>query len=62
MTVFDLLGALLAFYLVHALLRGEVVAKSGPGARRIRREESPRGFWTVMGIYAALSIALVTVF
>jgi hypothetical protein len=61
-SLFDLLGALLALYLAYALARGEVVAKSGPGARRIRRDDSPRGFWTVVGIYAALAAALVVLF
>ncbi len=60
--LFDLLGALLALYLAWALARGEVVAKSGPGARRIARAESPRNYWIVMAIYAALAVALVVVF
>jgi len=62
MTVFDLLGVLLALYLAYALARGEVVAKAGPGARRIRRGDSPRHFWIVVAIYAALALALVVLF
>ena len=60
--LFDLLGALLALYLAYALARGEVVAKSGPGARRIVRDDSPRAYWATMAIYAALVVALVLVF
>ncbi|KAF1689355.1 hypothetical protein [Pseudoxanthomonas koreensis] len=60
--LFDLLGALLALYLAYALAPGEVVARSGPGARRYVRAESPRGYWGVIAIYAALAVALVTVF
>ena len=60
--LFDLLGALLALYLVYALATGEVVARSGPGARRYRRDESPRGYWGVIAIYGALAVALVLVF
>jgi hypothetical protein len=59
---FDLLGALLALYLAWALARGEVVAKSGPGARRIQRDHSPRSYWATMAIYAALAVALVVLF
>ena len=60
--LFDLLGALLALYLAWALARGEVVARSGPGARRIVRALSPRSYWAVMAVYAALAAALVLVF
>lgn len=61
-SLFDLLGGLLALYLVYALARGEVVVTSGPGARRIHRDEAPRDFWVAVAIYAALAIALVVVF
>lgn len=60
--LFDVLGVLLALYLAWALVRGEVLAKSGPGARRFVRGESPRGYWTTMAIYAALAVALVVAF
>ena len=60
--LFDLLGTLLALYLAWALARGEVVAMAGPGARRIVRAESPRDYWFVMALYAALAAVLVLVF
>ncbi|AKC86855.1 hypothetical protein [Pseudoxanthomonas suwonensis] len=60
--LFDLLGGLLALYLAYALARGEVVVKSGPGARRIERHRSPRDYWAAMAVYAVLAIALVVVF
>ncbi|HMN44126.1 MAG TPA: hypothetical protein PKE27_06130 [Povalibacter sp.] len=60
--MFKLLGALLALYTLFAGLRGEVFAKSGVWGRTIARETNPRYFWVVIGIYAALSVALLTVF
>lgn len=62
MSLFDALGVLLALYVAYAGVRGRVVATSGPGARLIRRAERPRYFWTVIAIYAGLSLALVLVF
>ncbi len=56
------LAILLAIYVAYAVATGGVIAKSGHGARRILREETPRYFWTVIAIYAALAIALATVF
>ncbi len=58
----DTLGLVLAAYTAYAAWQGEVIAKSGPFARRIERSERPRYFWTVIGIYAALALALVLVF
>ncbi len=55
-------GILLAIYVAYAVAKGEVVAKSGPGSRRILREETPRHFWSVIAVYSALTIALMTVF
>jgi hypothetical protein len=60
--VFDLLGVLLAMYTLYAVGRGQVYAKSGPGGRSVLRSQSPRYFWTVIAIYAGLSIALLTIF
>ena len=56
------LGVLVALYTAHAAFRGEVLARSGPLGRMVTRADSPRYFWVVIGIYAALSVALVTVF
>lgn len=60
--LFALLGVLLALYAVSCVVTGSVVVKWGPGARRFRREEDPRRFWTGVGVYALLALALVLVF
>jgi hypothetical protein len=60
--MFKFLGALLAAYVCYCVYTGRVVAKAGPGSREVLREESPRYFWTIIVIYAGLSIALITVF
>lgn len=60
--MFKFLGALLALYTLYAVARGEVVAKAGPGARTVVREESPRYFWSVVAIYAGLALALAFLF
>jgi hypothetical protein len=60
--VFKALGALVALYTAYAALRGEVFAKSGPWGRTVSRSESPNYFWAVIGVYATLSAALLTVF
>ena len=60
--MFKVLGALVVFYTAYAALRGEVFAKAGPSGRVVSRTGSPRYFWAVIGVYAALGIALLTVF
>lgn len=60
--MFKLLGVLVAFYTVLAAVRGEVFAKSGVWGRTIVRTDEPRYFWCVIVCYAALSVALLTVF
>ena len=60
--MFKALGVLVAAYALVAAVRGEVYAKSGPGGRTVSREESPAYFWTVVAIYGALAVALITVF
>ena len=60
--MFKALGILVGLYAAYAALAGSVYAKSGPGGRSIHRHEEPRYFWTVIVIYAGLSIALLTVF
>ncbi len=59
---FVLLGILLAIYIAVAVHRGEVIARSGPGMRRIRRDETAGYFWAVIAIYACLSLALLFLF
>jgi hypothetical protein len=60
--MFKMLGVLVGFYTLYAAFRGEVYAKSGPTGRTVSRWDSPRYFWAVIAIYAALSVALLTVF
>lgn len=60
--MFKVLGVLLAFYVVYAVTSGQVYAKSGPGGRMVTKLASPRYFWIVIAIYAALSIALMILF
>jgi len=63
MTVmFKALGILLGLYTAYAVGTGSVFAKSGPWGRRVARAAAPRYFWTVIAIYAGVSIALLTVF
>ena len=60
--MFDALGLLLAGYVCYAVLVGQVWAKAGPLGRIVCRELSPEYFWTVIAIYAGLSVALVLLF
>jgi hypothetical protein len=60
--MFKVIGAVLAVYVCYAIANGSVYAKSGISGRNILREDSPRYFWSVIAIYAALSLALVTLF
>jgi hypothetical protein len=60
--MFTTLGALLAVYTVYAAFTGRVFAKAGARGTTVDREASPAYFWTVIAIYGALSIALITVF
>jgi hypothetical protein len=60
--MFKVLGILLAAYVMFAGFRGEVFAKSGVWGGTIKRTESTAYFWTVVGIYAALSLALMFFF
>lgn len=60
--MFKLLGAFLILYTVYAAVSGRVMAKSGPWARMVSRQDSPEYFWIVITLYAGLSIALITVF
>ena len=60
--MFKILGALVALYTAHAAFRGEVFARSGLWGRTISKAESPRYFWAVIGVYALLAAALLTVF
>lgn len=60
--MFQGLGVLLALYVAYAISEGRVYVKSGFGGRAVYREETPRTFWAMIGIYAGLSLALFFVF
>lgn len=60
--MFKALGLLVALYTLYAALKGEVYAKSGAWGKTVSRAESPEYFWVVIAIYAALALALVTIF
>jgi hypothetical protein len=60
--MFKTLGAVLAIYTAYAAVNGSVFAKSGISGRMISREDSPVYFWVVVGTYACLSLALMTIF
>jgi hypothetical protein len=60
--IFKAIGIVVALYTLYAAVFGRVYAKSGPGGRTVSREETPGYFWTVIAIYAGLSVALLTVF
>jgi len=59
---FQVLGALLALYIAYAIVTGRVFAKHRWWGKTILRDESPGEFWTVIALYAALTLALVFVF
>ncbi len=60
--MFKLLGALLAGYVVLCVLRGQVHARRRLWGETIMRDEAPGRYWTVIVVYSALAVALVTVF
>ncbi|HSO06385.1 MAG TPA: hypothetical protein VLW45_04050 [Pelomicrobium sp.] len=62
MTLWQALGVVVGLYTLYAAVQGKVFAKHGPWGRTIERAESPGYFWTVIAIYAGLSVALFTVF
>jgi hypothetical protein len=62
MTLFQLLGVLIAAYVVQSLIRGEVYAKSGIWGRTYQRDDNPARFWSTVVIYSMLSLALIFLF
>jgi hypothetical protein len=59
---FRILGVALACYLVFALVRGHVYARSGAWGRDFERAGNPCGYWSAMASYALLSAALMFIF
>ncbi|MCC6713871.1 MAG: hypothetical protein IT496_01440 [Gammaproteobacteria bacterium] len=60
--MFKTLGIAVGLYAAYAAATGSVYANSGAWGRSITRAASPRRFWTVIAIYAGVSIALLTIF
>jgi hypothetical protein len=60
--MFKAIGVVVALYTLYAAASGRVYAKSGPGGRMVSRRETPVYFWTVVAIYAGLSVALIAIF
>ena len=57
--LFRLLGVLLAGYIVVALHKGAVYARSGGWGRSFTRAEEPLRYWSAMAAYALLALALM---
>jgi hypothetical protein len=60
--MFIFLGIAVGIYTAYAASTGSVYARSRWSGRVIVREESPWLFWTAIASYAALAVALVTIF
>jgi hypothetical protein len=62
LSMFKVIGILVALYALYAAITGRVYIKSGPWGRFVQREESPEYFWISVIVYAGLATALVTFF
>jgi hypothetical protein len=60
--LFRLLGVLLVAYLIQALHRGHVYARSGLFGRDLSRAAQPVSYWSAVVAYALLAAALLFVF
>ena len=60
--MFKILGVLVGIYTVIAAVKGEVYARHRAWGRTVLKDEEPRYFWVVIGIYAVLSVALLVWF
>jgi len=60
--LFRLLAVVVGGYVVVGLLTGEVYARSGVWGRSFRRDENALGYWSAIGAYALLALALGFVF
>jgi hypothetical protein len=57
--LFQLLGIAVGCYVAYGLATGEVYAKSGLFGRNFRRDEQGLGYWSAIGAYTLLSVALL---
>ena len=60
--MFRILAVLLAFYIAGCLVAGSVYGRRGAWGRRWRREEDPFGYWSAVGAYVVLAIAMFFLF
>jgi hypothetical protein len=57
--LFRVLGVLLGCYVAYGLATGAVYAKSGVFGRTFQRDADGLGYWSAIGAYALLSVALL---
>ncbi len=60
--LFKFLGVLVAFYVAQALWTGSVYARWRAWGRTFTRDDDPFGYWSAIGSYCLLSLALLLVF
>ncbi|MBV6417461.1 MAG: hypothetical protein CMLOHMNK_02161 [Steroidobacteraceae bacterium] len=60
--LFQVLGVLLALYVLYALASGRVYAKDRWWGRSFARDAEPGVYWSIIVIYTGLSLALYFVF
>ncbi|MBN9304807.1 MULTISPECIES: hypothetical protein [unclassified Devosia] len=60
--MFKLLALAVLFYVGWAILSRKVTIKSGPGWETLSRADEAGRYWLYCGIYAALGVALLTIF
>jgi len=60
--MFEFVGAALALYAVHSMLRGEVYARSAVRGRIVARADEPERFWLVVACYLVMAFGFVVVF
>ena len=60
--LFQTLGVLLAIYVIYAIASGRVYTKDRWKGTTLERDAQPGQYWTVIVIYAGLSLALYFVF
>jgi hypothetical protein len=61
-TLFQIVALPVALYTLYAVIAGEVFAKAGVWGKTITRDDQPVEYWMTIVIYAALALALATLF
>jgi hypothetical protein len=60
--MFKILGVLVAVYVAHGFVTGEIYGRSRAWGRTFRRDEEPWKYWSAIISYSLLAIALFFVF